>query len=39
VSIRVVLHAWFDGKPGSIFDLHRKPSSAAAYRKYFSSLG
>jgi hypothetical protein len=36
---RVVLLAWFNGKPGSIFDLHRKPSSAAAYRKYISSLG
>jgi hypothetical protein len=36
---RVVLLAWFNGKPGSIFDLRSKPSSAAAYRKYISSLG
>jgi hypothetical protein len=35
----VVLLAWFNGKPGSIFDLRSKPSSAAAYRKYISSLG
>jgi len=36
---RVVLLAWFNGKPGSIFDLRTKPSSAAAYRKYISPLG
>jgi hypothetical protein len=36
---RLVLLAWFNGRPGSIFDLHSKPSSAAAYRKYISSLG
>lgn len=36
---RVVLLAWFNGRPGSIFDLHSKPSAAAAYRKYISSLG
>ena len=31
--------AYFNGKPGSVFDLHSKPSSAAAYRKYISPLG
>ena len=36
---RVVLLAFFNGRPGSIFDLHTKPSSAAAYRKYISPLG
>jgi hypothetical protein len=36
---RVVLLAWFNGRPGSVFDLHTKPSSAAAYRKYISPLG
>jgi len=36
---RVVLLAWFNGRPGSIFNLGSKPSSAAAYRKYISSLG
>lgn len=36
---RVVLLAWFNGRPGSIFDLHSKPSSATAYRKYIASLG
>ena len=36
---RLVLLAWFNGRPGSIFDLHSKPHSAAAYRKYISSLG
>jgi hypothetical protein len=36
---RVALLAWFNGRPGSVFDLHSKPSSAAAYRKYISPLG
>ena len=36
---RLVLLAFFDGKPGSIWDLHDKPRSAAAYRKYISPLG
>ena len=36
---RVVLLAFFNGRPGSIFDLHTKPSSAAAYRRYISPLG
>jgi len=36
---RLVLLAFFNGKPGSIFDLHSKPRSAAAYRKYISPLG
>jgi len=36
---RLVLLAYFNGKPGSIFDLHSKPKSAAAYRKYISPLG
>ena len=36
---RVVLLAWFNGRPGSIFNLHSKPRSASAYRKYISSLG
>jgi hypothetical protein len=36
---RLVLLAYFNGKPGSIWDLHTKPRSAAAYRKYISPLG
>jgi hypothetical protein len=36
---RLTLLAYFNGKPGSIFDLHSKPQSAAAYRKYISPLG
>ncbi len=36
---RLVLLAWFNGRPGSIFDLRSKPSAAAAYRKYVSPLG
>jgi hypothetical protein len=36
---RLVLLAYFSGKPGSVWDLHSKPRSAAAYRKYISSLG
>jgi hypothetical protein len=36
---RLVLLAFFNGKPGSIWDLHHKPRSAAAYRKYISPLG
>jgi hypothetical protein len=36
---RLVLLAYFSGKPGSVWDLHSKPSSAAAYRKYISPLG
>jgi hypothetical protein len=36
---RLVLLAWFNGRPGSIFDLRTKPSAAAAYRRYISPLG
>jgi hypothetical protein len=36
---RLVLLAFFNGKPGSIWDLHHKPRSSAAYRKYISPLG
>ena len=36
---RLVLLAYFSGKPGSVWDLHSKPQSAAAYRKYISPLG
>jgi hypothetical protein len=36
---RLVLLAYFSGKSGSVWDLHGKPSSAAAYRKYISPLG
>ncbi|MDX6481641.1 MAG: hypothetical protein QOG85_2151 [Gaiellaceae bacterium] len=36
---RLVLLAYFNGKPGSVFDLHSKPGSAAAYRKVISTLG
>lgn len=36
---RLVLLAYFSGKPGSVFDLHSKPHSAAAYRKVISPLG
>jgi len=36
---RLVLLAWFNYGPGSIWDLHTKPRSAAAYRKYISPLG
>jgi hypothetical protein len=36
---RLVLLAYFSGKRGSVWDLHGKPSSAAAYRKYISPLG
>jgi hypothetical protein len=36
---RLVLLAFFNYSPGSIWDLHDKPGSAAAYRKYISPLG
>jgi hypothetical protein len=36
---RLVLLAYFSGRPGSVWDLHTKPSSAAAYRRYISPLG
>ncbi len=36
---RLVLLAWFNYSPGSIWDLRDKPRSAAAYRKYISPLG
>jgi beta-mannanase len=36
---RVELLAWFNSKPGSIFDLASKPRSRAAYRKHITPLG
>jgi hypothetical protein len=36
---RLTLLAFFNGMPGSIFNLGTKPGSAAAYRKYISPLG
>jgi len=36
---RLVLLAWFNYSPGSIWDLRTKPNSRAAYRKYISPLG
>jgi hypothetical protein len=36
---RLVLLAYFSGRPGSVWDLHSKPGSAAAYRNYISPLG
>jgi hypothetical protein len=36
---RVVLLAFFNYSPGSIWDLRDKPDAAAAYRKYISPLG
>jgi hypothetical protein len=36
---RVVLLAFFNGRPRSKFDLGAKPESAAAYRKYIEPLG
>jgi hypothetical protein len=36
---RVELLAWFNSKPGSIFDLGSKPRSRAAYRKHITPLG
>jgi hypothetical protein len=36
---RLVLLAYFNYGPGSIWDMHSKPKSAAAYRKYISPLG
>jgi len=36
---RLVLLAYFNSRPGSTWDLHNKPKSAAAYRKYISTLG
>lgn len=36
---RVELLAWFNAKPGSIFDLGSKPRSRAAYRKHITPLG
>ena len=36
---RVELLAWFESRPGSIFDLATKPRSRAAYRRYITPLG
>ena len=36
---RVELIAYFQSKPGSIFDLASKPRSLAAYRKAIAPLG
>jgi hypothetical protein len=36
---RLVLLAFFNYDPGSIWDIHAKPMSAAAYRRYISPLG
>lgn len=36
---RLVLLAYFNSKTGSTWDLHNKPKSAAAYRKYITPLG
>lgn len=36
---RVELVAYFEAVPGSVFDLARKPKSAAAYRKCLTPLG
>ena len=36
---RVQLLAWFESKPGSIFDLGTKPRSRAAYRRYIAPIG
>jgi Glycosyl hydrolase family 26 len=36
---RVEMLAYFDSKPGSIFDLGSKPLSRAAYRRYITPLG
>ena len=35
---RVQLLAWFESKPGSIFDLGTKPRSRTAYRRYITPL-
>jgi hypothetical protein len=36
---RVEMLAYFDSKPGSVFDLGSKPLSRAAYRRYITPLG
>lgn len=36
---RLVLLAWFNYNPGSIWDMHSKPRAAAAYRRYITPLG
>ena len=36
---RLELLAWFESRPGSIFDLATKPRSRAAYRRYITPLG
>ena len=36
---RVEMLAYFDSKPGSVFDLGAKPLSRAAYRRYITPLG
>jgi hypothetical protein len=36
---RVELLAWFESRPGSIFDLASKPKSLAAYRRFIVPLG
>jgi hypothetical protein len=35
----VILLAWFESRPGSVFDLANKPASRAAYRRYITPLG
>jgi len=36
---RTQLISYFNGKPGSIFDIRSKPSSLAAYRRFIAPLG
>ena len=36
---RTELLAWFNSKPGSIFDLGSKPRSRAPYRRHITPLG
>jgi glycosyl hydrolase family 26 len=36
---RVQLLAWFESRPGSVFDLATKPRSRVAYRRYITPLG
>ena len=36
---RVKLLVFFDGKPGTVWNLARKPKSLAAYKRYIVPLG
>jgi hypothetical protein len=36
---RLQLLAWYESRPGSVFDLASKPRSRAAYRRYLAPLG